>query len=524
MVAFFLCLNSDTKKSFRVQRVTKHKFPASLFGTIDKTLLAATSSHYETSCTKTPTMNSQMREFALRAIRTFGSPFKMIRLRIPYRRAEETLESPTGLSQMGQGSEANSSSASPESATSIAKPISPVSTEGSLTSEITSPSRASTSYTTRSMSDNSQPPPEREHHVKDKPQFTKGPSRVMMTFDGTTDCMALLLTQRLVTEFNGIIEEIHHIETANRELDEARSKANLAEQTAKEFKAQLETADDSNLRNDLSEKIEAQNQIFIANTGQQESITNLIVARNRNLKYRNITFQRIFGGALQDADLLIVPEIKTEGLNAPQSGEDRKDSITVPEPDESIVSAEELLRRNAYDDWEVTRDNLASARFAFDNREARYDEALMDYQDDLEQGMLRCTETDFACEAFERTRGLTRALINAEADYADAVHTAQALGVLVNEVDQESNFVSDISDGYPLSEEASIRAAVDKTFIEYWNDNIEDSGPEELEELEEPQEPDEWDAQTVGISDSVSVVDYSRNRKRIDRWREMCEQ
>lgn len=361
----------------------------------------------------------------------------------------------------------------------------------------------------------------REHHGKDKPQFTEGPCQVVMTSDGTKDCMALLLTPRLITEFNGIIEEIRHLEIANKELAEARSKANVAEQTAKELKAELEKAEDPDLKNDLSEKIEAQNQIFIANTDQRESLTQLIVARNRNLKYRHITFQRIFGDALQDANLMKPPEVKMEGLNPPQAARDRQDSVVVSENDESIVSLEELFRRNAYDDLDFARENLAQAQAAFDGRQIKYQRALYEYQIDLDEGTTSCTQSRFDRMFVERMQDLTRALIDAEAYYEDAVKRAKALGVLMNQLDQESNFASDISDGYPVSDEASVRAAVDTTFIQSWNDNIVDSGPEELEES---REPDDWDARTVGISDSVSVVDHSRNRRRIDRWREICEQ
>ena len=465
-----------------------------------------------------------MREFVQRAIRTFGSPFKTKRERNPHRSAEETLESQTGPLQMGQKDEARSTSASLDDAASIAKPISILSREESITSQNIPPSRASTTYATDLMSGDSRQFPQREHHGEDRPQFTEGPCRIVMTSDGTKDCMALLLTQRLTTEFNGIIEEIRYLEIANKELDEVRSKANVAEQTAKELNAELEKAEDPDLINDISKKIEAQNQIFIANIDQRESLTQSIVARNQNLKYRHIAFQRIFGGALQDANLMNPPEVKIEGLNPPQAARDRQDSITVSENDESPVSLEELFRRNAYDDLEFARENLADAQTAFDSRHVKYKRALYEFLIDLNEGTTSCTQSTFDRLALERMQDLTRALIDAEADYEPAVKRAKALGVLMNELDQESNFASDMSDGYRISAETSMRAAVDSTFIQSWNDDIVSSGPEELEELEEPEDPEDWDAQTVGISDSVSVVDRSRNRRRIDRWREMCGQ
>lgn len=35
-------------------------------------------------------------------------------------------------------------------------------------------------------------------------------------------------------------------------------------------------------------------------------------------------------------------------------------------------------------------------------------------------------------------------------------------------------------------------------------------------------EADEWDAEEVGISDSVSLVAEGRQRSRIDRWQDAC--
>lgn len=470
-------------------------------------------------------MNIQMREFVHRLIRTFGSPLKLRILRNSYGNAKETVELQNEPLQMDQEVEGQLKSASIRNTTPVAKPSSILATDKSVASTIVPPARGSTINTVESPPEDSRQLLQEEHSEEDESQLTEGPSRVVTAFDGTKDCVALLLTERLITEFNDIAEETQQLEKAENELREANLKASMAERTAEGLIEELARTEDPDLTNDLSQKIETQKQIFIANTGQCESLRELITARSRNLKFGQMTFQNIFKRALEDANLLNIPELRTQTVDPGGAAEDREDSVTVSETDESIVSAEELLRRNAYDDWEFTRENLAQAQFAFDNRQVRNERALMEYQDELDEGITSCTQSEFDRLAVGRMQKSTRALIDAEADYADAVQRAQALGVLMNEVDQESNFVSDISDGYyPASGDTTLREAVDITFVEYWNDNVDGSGPEELEELEEPQEPDDWDAQTVGISDSVSVVDYSRNRKRIDRWREMCEQ
>lgn len=461
-----------------------------------------------------------MRGFVQRVIRTLGLPFKSRRERNSFRDIKETWESQTRPLQMRQKDGAQLTNGSTRIATSTANPISILSIDESVAPRTIPPSRASTRHTTESKNEDPRQLHQKEYHGEDESQLTDGPSRVVMAFDGTKDCVALLLTERMITELTEITEETRRINVAEIELREASLKASMAERTAKELNAELAKTEDPNLINDLSSQIETQKEIFSANTSESESLTEVITARSRNLKYGQIAFQNIFRRALEDANLSSLLEVKTETVNPSGAAKDSKDSITVPETDESMVTAEELLRRNAYDDWEYTRDNLAYAQSAFDNRQVKYDRALMLYQERLDEGTTSCTQSEFGRLAVGRTRKLTRALIDAETDYVDAAQRAKALGILMNEVDQESNFVSDISDGYHTSGEASMQAAVDRTFIEYWSDNIVGFG---LEELEEPREPDDWDAETVGISESVSVIDHSRNRKRIDRWRKMWE-
>lgn len=446
----------------------------------------------------------------------------MHRERNPHRTAEETLESQTGLSQTGSKDEVKSTSASKASTASIAKPISILSGEKLTAPKRTPLSRASTRSGAESTSEDLRQSPLREHSGEDGPQLTEGPSRIVMASDGTKDCMALLLTERLITEFNTITEETRKLGIAEKELHEATFKANMAELTARELKAKLEKTEDPNSINDLSEKIETQNQTFVANTGQRESLAKLIAARRRNLEYTQDVFQNIFRRALENANLVNLPEVEIERPNPAEAARDQESSITASETEESVVSMEELLRRNAEDDLDYTRQNLADWRIAFDNRQVKYERALEEFHCALDEETTSCTQSLFDCQAVVSTQKLTRGLINAEADYESAVQRAKALGVLINAIDQESNFVSDISDGYPVSQEAYERPPVDRAIIEFWSESIVVPGPEELEELEEPQEPDDWDAKTIGISDSVSVVDHSRNRKRIDRWREMC--
>lgn len=459
-----------------------------------------------------------MREVIQKALRTFGSPLRTWRERNPRRNAEETLESQIGPFQSGEKEEAQLTSASKDNAALLPKPISTL-PEEVITPKRIPPSRALTR--SEATSEDSRQSTQETSDGKDGPQLTEGPSRVVMASDGTKDCMALLLTKRLITEFNHITDQTRKLGITEKELREVTSEAVTAGLEAKELRRELESTEDPNMIKDISENIETQTQIFKANSARRESLMSLVSVYRGNLKYEQDVFQNIFRRALKDANLENLSKVKIESLSPSGAVQDRQDSIAVSETDGSIVTVEELLRRNVYEDVEETRQAVQERQAKFDNRKVSYERALEDFLCDLSNGDTDWTQSIFDCHGVEGTRRITRALIDAEADYASAVARAKALGVHINADDQESNFISDISDGYYESQEASMRGAVDRTSIQYWTESIVASQPEELEE---PQEPDDWDAKTIGISDSVSQVDGSRNRKRIDRWREICEQ
>jgi hypothetical protein len=64
--------------------------------------------------------------------------------------------------------------------------------------------------------------------------------------------------------------------------------------------------------------------------------------------------------------------------------------------------------------------------------------------------------------------------------------------------------------------EADIVAHVDRGRIEKWMD-------EENDKQDQSPDCDNWDSESVDFGDSISVVAEGKGRKRIDRWRSMCE-
>lgn len=463
-------------------------------------------------------MDSQIRDFYQRIVRAFEAPFKVRKERNPRRDAEETLESQTGPFQLatreGQQTDITQGNIIP-----VGKPVQDLATEG-LGANGNS-SRISTTHATEVGNETAHPISPDTPDGRNEPRLTDGSSRVVLASDGTKDCMALLLTQKLITEFQYFTEEKCKFESAATKLEEANRKADMAATEMRALRADIEETQDPDLIQDLQKDVETQNQIFTINTAREESLKSAVSARRMNLQHSQLILHNILSSALQEAKLLSLPTAEIDEFSPSEAADNEEDSLASPNSVESIVSGEELFRRKARQDLLFARQYLFERQLAFDNRQDDYERQCERFHDALANGTTGCTQSMFDCLAVEATRELTGALIDAEFDEESALERAKALGVLVNVGDQESNFMSEFSDGYRESQEASMEAAVDRNFITAWTDTVEDAQSEDTKEL---QEPDEWDAKTVGISDSVSQVDYSRNRRRIDRWREMCEQ
>ena len=197
----------------------------------------------------------------------------------------------------------------------------------------------------------------------------------------------------------------------------------------------------------------------------------------------------------------------------------------------TVVSNDELFRRAACNKVEDLSKALERAEDKFDDREHAYNEHYDAWDQAMRDGNCSRTLTDVDLEYVQEISKRAREFREAETEYEAAVVTARRLKVLPIQYDQESNFVSRADDGYRESADAELCANVDRQFVERWADEVAEMaevGPQAaaIGESELKDEvalgADEWDARSVGLSDSVSVVDISRNRKRIDRWRKIC--
>ena len=200
--------------------------------------------------------------------------------------------------------------------------------------------------------------------------------------------------------------------------------------------------------------------------------------------------------------------------------DNNRDYPEVPPPSE-----EEEARQAVINSLWAAKEALDIAHQDFDNRE---NDRAREYEANVQAADRGDNTTDDSPEAFDvrwviRFRDLTRALIDAEAAYADVKRMAFEAGVPLPFTDNESVFKGVGDDtGYTISKEQDLMDSAPSPTVRKWLSKVPEGGETGSVGEEAQLEADEWDAEEVGISDSVSLVAEGRQRSMIDRWQNAC--
>ena len=348
-----------------------------------------------------------------------------------------------------------------------------------------------------------------------KPQFSEEPARVITVKDGSKDYLAILLTERMIHELLRATETAGILQRAESEYEDVKLDVKISQSILKKNKTLIETTESSEEREKLDEQIRTQEPILAKETERKKELKTTVVIQRLNLEYSNNMFQSTFRRAFQEANLLDQAETSgNTGVENQQSAVTPQESVISNQSNGTLPDPDKLFQRMAAEDIEEKTKRLRNIEGVFEAKEVEY------YQQSFYEDKIECSRTVFDVLALDTLRNITGELVEAEADLESALAHGKALGIIVNDYDQESGFVDDVNDGYAASEVAAFTADLDRTFINAWNEDVSNS--EDLKS-QGSEEPDEWEAESVGISDSISCVDYSRNRRRIDRWRKICE-
>lgn len=378
--------------------------------------------------------------------------------------------------------------------------------------------------------------------------FTDGPARFVESADGAKNCVALLVTYDLSQKIQAAIRgqnEFSRIELEG--LFRRQSLIRLEDNVHREIfsckarlcglekEGQMETEDVQR-----SEQQLANLQLMLPDIGERKQKAsvdvNMQAERLRDLQAAvNANLEEAFICAHLIAPHEKGPEPEIENLDVSQEylkfcqrleGPDNFVFDNERGPSEVPPPAEEEQARQAVMNslW-AAKETLDLAHRDFGNRE---NDRAREYEANVQAADRGEDTTDESPEAFDvrwvvRFRNLTRALMEAEAVYADVKRQAFEAGVSLPFVDNESVFegVGD-NTGYTISKEQELAASVPSPTVRKWLSNMPEGGETGSVGEEAQLEADEWDAEEVGISDSVSLVAEGRQRSRIDRWQDAC--
>ncbi|TVY28197.1 hypothetical protein LHYA1_G003354 [Lachnellula hyalina] len=188
-----------------------------------------------------------------------------------------------------------------------------------------------------------------------------------------------------------------------------------------------------------------------------------------------------------------------------------------PTTSEAARYAQEDAREEARDFKTKKEIDLQDARAKIDNWTHHYDDKYGQYRAMVDEGTTDLAKTEFDIILLGHQREATRDLVEAEQEYDAALQQARALGVVFWDPDQESQFPDNADDGYRISMEHDMVQHVDRVRIERWMAEKEDR-------LNHSTDCDDWEAKSIDICDSISLVAEGKDRSRINRWQATCDE
>ncbi|KAK3174667.1 hypothetical protein OEA41_001913 [Lepraria neglecta] len=208
---------------------------------------------------------------------------------------------------------------------------------------------------------------------------------------------------------------------------------------------------------------------------------------------------------LEHADLVdllsLEPQVFDEqALSECSSSDSVKSESTVP-------SCWELLRRTADEGLRNAKWAYIEAERNFDNRHYFYQQELQQYKEYPGGREASVTRTEFDGHLFVEINQLTRNLIEAEDRLNAARAHAKAFGLSHQWEEILNGIIDPGSDGHRESEEAAEIVGIDQDCIGKWWQGV--SPFQELPDFDgtEDVKLEQWDAESVGASDSCSIVD-----------------
>lgn len=384
--------------------------------------------------------------------------------------------------------------------------------------------------------------PEREQ------EFVDGPGHIVFIEERGKHCPAICFNDLLFGRFTDIAMTRREVQDRDRELKKA-------ELDFERIKSSNQTASIKEARRLVEEAIENQKKL-------EAEIPELVKARQRcdTLARDNQWSKSILesskeiawymiGDILDRGDLLKTPTSKPQ-----ESIEVKEDhpAILAPMPEKTVhdteiperspTSSTARLESPIDTEEQLTPRQLALRRLRFAAEELDYCKGHFAFmQEEYSQGKAAerryqreqypdrpesITQTDFDLKCLKKKQKVTREVIEAEETYDHAEQDAKDLGLGDILADPQACYWGEIHNKFaPRTPKSSSIIPADAPRIEAWMSSIPDFAVVDRQTLEVAgsAEVDEWEARSVEVFESVSLVAYDMYRKKIDKWQELSD-
>lgn len=360
-----------------------------------------------------------------------------------------------------------------------------------------------------------------------KLQYTDGPVRFTIADDGSRDVVALLVTDRLIQQLNKLTRLSRHLDEKEDALEKMTFEINSLEDKLERLGGKLQIADHTDGQQLDAEVKECQSKL--TETRQLHDVLDKKILFDKdNLSFARGKNEAVFEEAMKEANLLEAPEAP-----AGQHGlMDSERKIPAVEPDslkskhldlKEDVKMKRAARQECAESWMRAADIQAD----FDYMPMKYRENLALYEQNQADGIFDMPRSEFDRLNIRYGQNVTKALIEAEAQYDKAKERAEAMGAFEDGWDDESYYGdSQCSErttfpvDTPEMQDCSFLSAKRRKVIASWNENV---GGSRATGVERTAEIDGWEARPVEISDSISVVASGSNKRKIESWKAQCQ-
>lgn len=224
-------------------------------------------------------------------------------------------------------------------------------------------------------------------------------------------------------------------------------------------------------------------------------------------------------------DLFQTLEDAGEAIDAPIPDSEQDSSSDEQVDDEETAQKE--AKRALLHEYLMGKRALDQARMGFETRDQVFEQEKEANEQAREAGDEHMSTLSLDLLQLSKTQGMTRAIIEAEEDLARIEKEALNAGLRLSGSDLVSEFENDVDDGYRISFEQDMTASVDRERVAAWLAGVPECDAavvskvlEETNDLENV-ETDDWDATSVELWESHSMVADGSERAKIDQWRGM---